>query len=208
MSGLAAVLVAVVVGTVLPGAHAEPVEIVFESPSPDAVELLYLRRDAETSARSTRVVTVTEAEKQGAEPSGDSSSPSRRVASPPTAPAPHPCDTIPNPGPVYLTDATMRWCPLVADHLAAYDWQPGDLRRLMLLVECESNGDPTAVNPTSGTTGLFQHMPRYFAARSMKALGYVGDPTDPHDNIHVGVWLAKTGGWQHWSCDSKIASSR
>jgi len=118
------------------------------------------------------------------------------------------CNNIPNPGPVYLTDATMNWCPMVAGHLARYHWNPGDLRHLMLLIECESNGDPNAINPTSGTSGLFQHRPVWWDGRSMQALGRIGDPFDPHDNIHVAVWLAKTQGFGHWDgCEPQIAGT-
>ncbi len=102
------------------------------------------------------------------------------------------CFRIPNPGPVFLTDNTMRWCSMVANHLALYDWQPGDLFRLLIYMECESNGDPLAVNPSSGTHGLYQFRPSSWVSRSQRA-NHAGDWRDPHNNIGTALWLVKSG---------------
>lgn len=132
------------------------------------------------------------------------------------------CRRIRNPGPVRLTSATLRWCARVAYYLdlgerrGAWTWEPGDLHRLLLIIECESNGNPAAVNRSSGTTGLFQHRPRYWSDRGAKAAAVLGfkNPTltMPYDNIAVGVWLYKVGGRSHWqSCAgwwSQTASAR
>jgi hypothetical protein len=58
-----------------------------------------------------------------------------------------------------------------------------------------------AYNRRSGASGLFQHMPRYWADRSAKA----GWPNawifDGEANIAVAAWLwGQTGDWRHWSC--------
>ncbi len=117
------------------------------------------------------------------------------------------CERVPNPGPVWLTAETMGWCPMVVGHLRLYDWQPGDLSWLLLIMECESNGIASAVNRSSGTAGLFQHRPIYWLDRSSKA-GHPGDTMDPHLNIGTGVWLFKTGGAGHWDgCEPKIEST-
>ncbi len=102
------------------------------------------------------------------------------------------CKDIPNPGPVFLTSDVMRWCPTVANHLAKYNWQPGDLFRLLIYMECESNGIPTAVNPSSGTLGLYQFRPSSWESRSQRA-NHPGDWTDPHNNIGTALWLVKSG---------------
>ena len=121
------------------------------------------------------------------------------------------CAKVPNPGPVWLTRNTMRWCPKVSyyldlgERLGAWRWERGDLTRNLLIIECESGGNPAAVNPTSGTTGLMQHRREYWADRGAKAarlFGFTNPRIDmPYDNLAVGIWLAKTGGWSHWeSC--------
>lgn len=102
-----------------------------------------------------------------------------------------------------VRSSTMRWCPAVARYLwASGHWQPGDLTRLMRIIDCESAGDPTAVNRRSGATGLFQHLPRYWSDRGAKAAAYFGFDhptiTMPLDNIAAGVWLYVTQGPRHW----------
>ena len=118
------------------------------------------------------------------------------------------CSKVPNLGPVWLTRNTMRWCERLTfylnrgEELGAWTWKRGDLTRLLLIVQCESGGNPSAVNPSSGTTGLFQHRPRYWSDRGGQAARLFGftNPTItmPYDNLATGVWLAKTGGWGHW----------
>lgn len=62
------------------------------------------------------------------------------------------------------------------------------------------------VNPYSGASGLFQHMPYYWPARAEKA-GWAGaDIFDPEANIAVSAWLVLRseregkGSWAHWTC--------
>lgn len=45
--------------------------------------------------------------------------------------------------------AVTRWTDLVA----AYDW---DVPTALRVIDCESSGDPGAINPYSGAAGLFQ----------------------------------------------------
>ena len=119
------------------------------------------------------------------------------------------CSRVPNTGPVWITGDTWRWCEYLAETLyRTGKWEPGDLRHLMLLMECESNGDPSAVNPASGTAGLFQHRPRYWSARAAASGVSNPDPLMPYDNIVVAVWLYTEKGAQHWDgCGPKIAST-
>lgn len=135
------------------------------------------------------------------------------------------CAKIRNPGPVYLTSATMGWCSKVAYYLdlgerrGHWRWQPGDLTRLLLIIECESNGEanPGGSNPLGS---LFQHDGRYFDERGAYAAAVLGfsNPTRhwryPFDSIAVGVALYKPGGGGfkhgpgHWlSCSGFSAST-
>lgn len=90
------------------------------------------------------------------------------------------------------------WRGLVEQHFA-----PGDVDRALRIMACESNGDPDARNRSSGASGLFQHMPRYWAERSAGA-GFGGESIfDPVANVAVAAWMVYDypgGGWQHWVC--------
>ena len=107
-----------------------------------------------------------------------------------------------------VSAAAMRWCPVIAHYLyegqrlGAWVWEPGDLTRLLRIVDCESRGREWVVNRSSRASGLFQHLPRYWAERSAKAAQLFGfdNPTIlmAYDNAAVGVWLFKTGEARHW----------
>lgn len=90
------------------------------------------------------------------------------------------------------------WRGLVEEHFA-----PGDVDRALRIMACESNGDPDARNRSSGASGLFQHMPRYWSERSAGA-GFAGESIfDPVANVAVAAWMVYDyagGGWQHWVC--------
>ncbi len=90
------------------------------------------------------------------------------------------------------------WRPLVE-----LFFEPGDVEMALRIMGCESKGDPWARNPSSGASGLFQHMPSYWAERSSGA-GFAGHSVfDPVANVAVAAWLVYEypgGGWQHWVC--------
>lgn len=74
------------------------------------------------------------------------------------------------------------------------------------IIDCESNGDPNAVNPYSGASGLFQFLPSTWATTAPKA-GYGGaSPFEPQANVASAAWLANRYQqlgqyyWQAWSC--------
>ncbi len=74
------------------------------------------------------------------------------------------------------------------------------VERALRVMACESGGLPTAKNPGSSASGLFQHLGRYWTARSQRA-GWAGASIfDPEANIAVAAWLQRTGGWSHWEC--------
>jgi hypothetical protein len=87
------------------------------------------------------------------------------------------------------------WRPLVAVYFA-----PGDVDQALRIIQCESQGKPTAKNPNSSASGLFQHLASAWAERSAKA-GWAGaDIFDPTANIAVAAWLVyEGGGWSHWN---------
>jgi hypothetical protein len=78
-----------------------------------------------------------------------------------------------------------------------FDWA-------MRVILCESSGREEVVNRRSKSTGLFQHLPKFWEERHVLAndAGYVndGDMFDPDDNIAVAAWLYyEYGGSRHWN---------
>ena len=70
------------------------------------------------------------------------------------------------------------------------------------IIQCESGGDPKAYNSSSGASGLFQHLAKYWPARATAA-GFPGaSPFNAEANIAASAYLlyAAGGGPQHWSC--------
>ena len=91
------------------------------------------------------------------------------------------------------TGGTEQWRTLVSTY-----FQAGDVDRALGVIACESRGDPSAHNGSSGASGLFQHMPRYWSERS-SAAGWSGASIfDPEANVAVAAWLAYSDGWGHW----------
>lgn len=83
-----------------------------------------------------------------------------------------------------------RWAPLVASY-----FRPEDVERVMCLMELESRGDPGAVNPTSGATGLMQVMP-FWARR----FGHTrSELKDPLVNLDISAWILERHGWTSWN---------
>jgi len=86
-----------------------------------------------------------------------------------------------------------EWRPLVTVY-----FKPEDVDRALCLIGFESLGDPDAYNDSSGASGLFQHLPKYWTERSTDA-GWPGaDIMDPEANVAVAAWLRQDG-WTHWS---------
>ncbi len=94
-------------------------------------------------------------------------------------------------------DWIEQWRPLVVEY-----FPPEDVELAMAVIACESSGDSKAVNPKSGATGLFHHLPGYWSVRSY----YAGVPgasiRNPEASTAVAVWLAYNtpNTWNHWSC--------
>ncbi|MDX1691530.1 MAG: peptidoglycan-binding protein [Acidimicrobiia bacterium] len=110
-----------------------------------------------------------------------------------------------------------RWRDLVEEY-----FETPEVDTALGIIRCESWGDPTAVNATSDTSGLFQHRPyiidsfgrrkdlwntRYgwavdwWADRGV-TIPAGGDIFDPETNVAVAAYLVyrepNAGGWWHW----------
>ena len=94
-----------------------------------------------------------------------------------------------------------RWRGLVQQFFPSHR-----VEEALRIMDCESNGDPNAVNPYSGASGLFQFLPSTWATTAPKA-GYGGySPFDPEANTASAAWLANRYEelgyyyWTAWSC--------
>ena len=103
--------------------------------------------------------------------------------------------------PIPISSAVLAWRPLLEQHFA-----PDLVLDSMVIMQCESLGDPEALNPYSGASGLFQFMPGTWAVASVEA--GVGDRSvfDGEANIIAASWLAeyyRSRGydpWRPWVC--------
>ncbi len=95
------------------------------------------------------------------------------------------------------------WRALVAEFFPA-----AHVEEALAIMQCESSGNPNAVNPTSGASGLFQFLESTWLWASPLA-GYRGASRfDPVANVASAAWLFqytvknghRNGIWAHWEC--------
>jgi soluble lytic murein transglycosylase-like protein len=103
--------------------------------------------------------------------------------------------------PIPINSATYSWLPLLEAHFAQ------DLvLDALVIIQCESLGDPNAVNPYSGASGLFQFMPGTWAVASVEAGVGSSSVFDGEANIIAASWLTEyyrsrgLDPWRPWSC--------
>lgn len=82
---------------------------------------------------------------------------------------------------------------------------PKDREWALKVAYCESSAEPgdkfnDEVNESSGATGFYQHLPKYWTERSYRA-DYVGFAMNhPKANVGVASWLFyEYGGSSHWN---------
>ena len=91
-------------------------------------------------------------------------------------------------------DASDQW---IVDIIYAAADRYGQPRADMLRVaECESHLDPNAVNPISGTSGLFQFRPGTWATTPYASQ----DIFDPVANANAAAWMWSVGRRNEWAC--------
>lgn len=92
-------------------------------------------------------------------------------------------------------DSIDDWRPLVAAF-----FEPRHVELALRVLRCESRGNPTAKNPTSSASGLFQHLGSLWPERAADAGWQGNDVFDPVANTAVAAWLVyHGGGWSHWA---------
>ncbi len=89
-------------------------------------------------------------------------------------------------------------------HLVREYFLPEDREWALKVAFCESSGEPTdhwtdAVHASSGASGYFQHLPKFWEERSERA-GFSGwHIMDSRGNVGVAAWLFyEDGGSRHW----------
>lgn len=117
---------------------------------------------------------------------------------PPKAPAPAPAQPAPAPPPRAPNPGVEAWRSLVAAYFPAEN-----VEIALLVMWCESRGDPGADNPTSTAAGLFQFLQSTWDWIAVP-LGYgtyaSGAVYDPTANIHAASALSNGGTtWRAWT---------
>lgn len=95
----------------------------------------------------------------------------------------------------YLSEAEVR--ELVAAH-----FEGADVNRAIRVAWCASSFNPSSINPATGASGLFQHLPENWAEHSAAAGRPAASIFDPEANVAVAAWMLYElpGGWSHWDC--------
>jgi hypothetical protein len=94
-----------------------------------------------------------------------------------------------------LTAAVEQWRKLVEKYFKYQNVTWG-----LNIIKCESGGNPNAYNSSSGASGLFQHLAKYWPPRATAA-GFPGaSPFNPEANIAASANLFKASGASPWSC--------
>lgn len=178
-------------------------------------------REAEAADRAYRsalssieIARAKEAERERQERRTSTQPPATTITTAPTNPS-NPTSTV-APSPTTTSSSTSTttgggsW-----DHppeveqwrsLAQQFFPSNRVEEALRIIDCESNGDPDAVNPYTGAAGLFQFLPSTWASASPQA-GYGGSSAlDPQANIATAAWLANRyqelgyDYWHAWNC--------
>ncbi|NIA25236.1 MAG: transglycosylase SLT domain-containing protein [Gammaproteobacteria bacterium] len=120
--------------------------------------------------------------------------PSTPTTTPPVAATPPPARAASAKAETYMSSDEVR-------SIIELFFKPQDVDMALTLAKCESTLNPTAENKSTHASGLFQHLPRYWAERSTAAGWGGADIFDPYANVAVAAWLKYyAGGWSHWTC--------
>lgn len=175
-------------------------------------ELAAAIRDAEESDRAYRaaldsvaLARAKEQERQRQEQRDPPSPPTTGPSNPPPSPTTTspPATTAPDRGGGTWNHppAVEQWRSLVSQFFPS-----SRVEEALVIINCESNGDPNAANPYSGASGLFQFLPSTWATTAPNA-GYAGySAFDPEANTASAAWLANRyqelgyDYWHAWSC--------
>lgn len=151
--------------------------------------------EAAAPTTTTAPPATTEPPPATAEPPPATTAPTTTTTAAPTSTTAPPATTAPPPAPP--PDGVAVWRPLVETYFT-----PDLVDGALVVIDCESGGDPNAYNPASGAAGLFQFLPETWQSASAAA-GWAGASVfDPEANIAVAAWLVAGSSppWSQWSC--------
>ena len=118
-------------------------------------------------------------------------------------------------------EPVLRWVPMLLE----YDWP---IEEALAIIDCESSGDPAAVNPTSRTTGLFQVHPENLSGsnvhtplkpirerhpelrRRAVAMEWLKIPANNLEAAYaIYVWNRDVNRvpWREWTCRYRVAAA-
>ncbi len=179
-----------------------PTEAPAEAPSLDANTLT---TEVETTTTAAPTTTTAAPTTTTAPPTTTTAAPTTTTKPPPTTTTAPPTTTTAAPTtttappdtPITHPPEVEQWRGLVE----AY-WPASLVDEALSVIDCESNGDPNAVNPSSGAAGLFQFLPSTWDSASVQAGWDGADVFDPEANIATAYWLYSqfTEPWQQWNC--------
>lgn len=152
-----------------------------------------------------------ERERQEARDEGSSTTTSPSATAPPTTSTSGPTTTVATTsttsggggggGSWNHPPAVEQWRGLVEAYFPS-----NRVEEALRIIGCESNGDPNAINPYSGASGLFQFLPSTWETTAPNAGFPDASPFEPEANIGSAAWLANRYEelgyyyWQPWNC--------
>ncbi len=203
---------AVFAAPLVPLAEPEP------SPAPLPPQRAPLGRSALEPAAST-TTTTTPPTTTTTKPPTTTSPPTTAAATTTVPPATVPPTTVPpttvppTTVPPATAPPTTSWPPAVEQWrgLVSGYFSGARVEEALAIISCESNGDASVTNPTSGAAGLFQFMAstwNWVAGEAGLDSYASGAPYDPAANSAAAAWLVQRsidtnhagGPWGHWSC--------
>ena len=108
---------------------------------------------------------------------------------PSTPPPPPP----PPPAPAPRASSGNAIVDIITEAAVEYGQSPAELLRV---ARCESNLDPSAYNPRSGASGLFQFLPG-----TWRTTPFAGSSIfDPRANANAAAWMWSVGRRGEWNC--------
>lgn len=102
-----------------------------------------------------------------------------------------------------ISPAAFAWKPLIEKHFREELWWEA-----LQVLDCESRGNPNALHPASGASGLFQFLAGTWVLASTLSGNPGASPFDPEANVAAAAWLLEhservdhwRGRWGHWVC--------
>jgi len=94
----------------------------------------------------------------------------------------------------------IEWHSIVEEH-----FEPEDILQAMLVIYCESSGNPKAIGQNVDSTrdiGLWQFNDNTWAWLKTK-LKITSKRTNPKVSTAVASWLVYNDGWHHWSSSER-----